>query len=266
MAGKPIIVGTDGSEDSMRAVEWAAREAALRGSPLRIVSVPQRLVSWHQPQGTRGAPAKGAHQSCACALASAAERVAQLEPARALDTQLLSGRPARTLAETTAGASMLVIGSRGAGGRCDSPGLGQSLCRNPRPVPRRGQPPGDDFCGPGDRRRCRRPGSVRCRARVCLRGGVPAQREADRCPRLVLLSSRPGTRTHSDCCGVGSGQLPPAVRRNRRTAARHARRMAGEVPSRGNQHGNHARASRSPAHWSVCLGGPCRTRPAYQRA
>ena len=116
MAGKPIIVGTDGSEDSMRAVEWAAREAALRGSPLRIVSVSQPLVSWHQPQGTRGAPAKGAHQSCACALASAAERAAQLEPALALDTQLLSGRPARTLAETTADASMLVIGSRGAGG------------------------------------------------------------------------------------------------------------------------------------------------------
>jgi nucleotide-binding universal stress UspA family protein len=116
MAGKPIIVGTDGSEESMRAVEWAAREAALRGSPLRIVSVPQPLVSWHQPQGTRGAPAVGAHQSCACALSSAAERVAQLEPALALDTQLLSGRPARTLAETTAGASMLVIGSRGAGG------------------------------------------------------------------------------------------------------------------------------------------------------
>jgi hypothetical protein len=53
MAGKPITVGTDGSEESLRAVEWAAREAALRSSPLWIVSVPglPPRMSWHQPQG-----------------------------------------------------------------------------------------------------------------------------------------------------------------------------------------------------------------------
>ena len=38
MAAKPIVAGTDGSEESLRAVGWAAREAALRGAPLRIVS------------------------------------------------------------------------------------------------------------------------------------------------------------------------------------------------------------------------------------
>ena len=37
MAAKPIVAGTDGSEESLRAVGWAAREAALRGAPLRIV-------------------------------------------------------------------------------------------------------------------------------------------------------------------------------------------------------------------------------------
>jgi nucleotide-binding universal stress UspA family protein len=36
MAAKPVVAGTDGSEESMRAVEWAAREAVLRGAPLRI--------------------------------------------------------------------------------------------------------------------------------------------------------------------------------------------------------------------------------------
>ena len=35
---EPIVVGTDGSEESLQAVDWAAREAALRGAPLRIVA------------------------------------------------------------------------------------------------------------------------------------------------------------------------------------------------------------------------------------
>ena len=33
MAAKPIVAGTDGSEESLRAVDWAAREAALRAAP-----------------------------------------------------------------------------------------------------------------------------------------------------------------------------------------------------------------------------------------
>lgn len=39
MATKPIIVGTDGSEQAMAAVEWAAEEAGRRKAPLRIVSI-----------------------------------------------------------------------------------------------------------------------------------------------------------------------------------------------------------------------------------
>jgi nucleotide-binding universal stress UspA family protein len=33
MATKPVIVGVDGSEESLRAVEWAALEARRHGSP-----------------------------------------------------------------------------------------------------------------------------------------------------------------------------------------------------------------------------------------
>ncbi|MFJ4007423.1 universal stress protein [Streptomyces sp. NPDC090023] len=36
-ANRPIVVGVDGSESGLRAVDWAADEAALRGAPLRIV-------------------------------------------------------------------------------------------------------------------------------------------------------------------------------------------------------------------------------------
>jgi len=44
MASKPIVAGTDGSEESLQAVDWAAREAALRGAPLRIVGTAELLL------------------------------------------------------------------------------------------------------------------------------------------------------------------------------------------------------------------------------
>ncbi len=33
----PVVVGVDGSEPSLRAVDWAVDEAALHGVPLRLV-------------------------------------------------------------------------------------------------------------------------------------------------------------------------------------------------------------------------------------
>jgi nucleotide-binding universal stress UspA family protein len=38
MTANAIVAATDGSEESLRAVEWAARESVLHGVPLRIVS------------------------------------------------------------------------------------------------------------------------------------------------------------------------------------------------------------------------------------
>ena len=47
MATKPVIVGVDGSEQSLLAVEWAALEARRHSSPLRIVSVPDVMPRIH---------------------------------------------------------------------------------------------------------------------------------------------------------------------------------------------------------------------------
>jgi nucleotide-binding universal stress UspA family protein len=52
MAAKPIVAGTDGSEESLRAVDWAAREAALRSAPLRIVTAGALLPRMASRVGT----------------------------------------------------------------------------------------------------------------------------------------------------------------------------------------------------------------------
>jgi nucleotide-binding universal stress UspA family protein len=54
MPAQPIVAATDGSEESLRAAEWAAREAALRGAPLRIVSAAAllpRMIGGHAMSG-----------------------------------------------------------------------------------------------------------------------------------------------------------------------------------------------------------------------
>ena len=53
MTAKPVVAAIDGSEASLRAVEWAAMEAALRSVPLRIVSVaslPKMVVLQLRPE------------------------------------------------------------------------------------------------------------------------------------------------------------------------------------------------------------------------
>ena len=117
MATKPIVAGTDGSEESLRAVDWAAREATLRGAPLRIVSAATLLP--------RMVPRAGSAEYDDVtdvlvkdrdrALAAAAERAAKTAPGLLIDTDQLTGAPAEAVTESGAGALMLVVGSRGRG-------------------------------------------------------------------------------------------------------------------------------------------------------
>lgn len=114
-----VVVGTDGSDQSFHAVEWAAREAVLRGAALRIVSVPMLLprMSWRRvPEGRPDTIADTIVQSHEHALSVAAGRASETEPGLAVDTVLLAGPSVSALIDAAAGASMLVVGSRGAGG------------------------------------------------------------------------------------------------------------------------------------------------------
>ncbi len=116
MAMKPVIVGTDGSQESLRAAEWAAREAALRGAPLRIVAIPVLPPRMAPNPATPDTVAGMIEHSMNRALAAAAQQAAALEPDLGIETQLLEGSPAEVLVAAGQDASMLVLGSRGAGG------------------------------------------------------------------------------------------------------------------------------------------------------
>lgn len=114
-----VIAATDGSEASLRAVQWAAREATLRGAALRIVSVaampPQ--MSWGDvilggPETVSAMIRKAAED----ALSSAAARAAAVEPGLSVHKALLTGPPGSALTGEAEGALMLVTGSRGVGG------------------------------------------------------------------------------------------------------------------------------------------------------
>ena len=117
MSAKPIVAATDGSEESLRAVDWAAREAMLRGAPLRIVSVPGLLPRMVGNEGHEQYQTVSDHirQDSDLALTAAAARAARAAPDLLIDTDRLDGAPAEAVTASGSGALMLVVGSRGVG-------------------------------------------------------------------------------------------------------------------------------------------------------
>lgn len=112
-----IIVGTDGSQHSLRAVDWAAGEAALRGTPLRVVhavapwlydrNVDPRLLAVREWLLAGGQEVVGAAVERARARASGVDAEGELVP----------GGASRALLDRAApgAASLLVLGGRGVG-------------------------------------------------------------------------------------------------------------------------------------------------------
>ena len=117
MTAKPIVAGTDGSEESLRAVDWAAREAALRGLPLRIVSAadaPPRMIPHRHGSGP-DTVADTLRKDRERALNVATERARTAAPELQVNVDDLPRAPAYALTEAGSDASMLVVGARGVG-------------------------------------------------------------------------------------------------------------------------------------------------------
>ena len=117
MTTKPIVVGTDGSAQAVRAVEWAAREAVLRSAPLRIVSAAEMLPRMNVPPKDQGIGTVATYLSGDRdrALATAALAAAAAAPGLLIDTDPLDGPPAQAVTGSGSGALLLVVGSHGSG-------------------------------------------------------------------------------------------------------------------------------------------------------
>lgn len=109
-----VIVGLDGSPESRAAAEWAAREAKLRGLPLKLVHVWEPV-----PEPMAQAPLLGAetqqHWSERIPRESA-EGLRLRHPGVEITAEQFSGRPADVLTSQAKDAALLVLGSRGMSG------------------------------------------------------------------------------------------------------------------------------------------------------
>lgn len=108
-----IVVGVDGSESSLAALAWAARQAHFTGSTLEIVMTWEWPSSygWAVPVPDDFDPEEDVRK----ALESATETVRAQYPDVRVDPRVVSGHPAPILVEASKGADLLVVGSRGHG-------------------------------------------------------------------------------------------------------------------------------------------------------
>jgi nucleotide-binding universal stress UspA family protein len=108
----PVIAGVDGSAESLAAAGWAAREAARRDRPLRLV----HAWNWH-PRQEDGEPVTAAQRHQAGrVLRQAKERIRAVAPnVRPYDEQV-EGPATAALLEAAEESELLVLGSRGLSG------------------------------------------------------------------------------------------------------------------------------------------------------
>jgi nucleotide-binding universal stress UspA family protein len=116
MAVRPVAVAVDGSEESLAAVEWAARTARLHDRPLLIAAAPTARRASYGAGVPEPMVTSARRGMAARALDAAIRRADATVPGLDVRTALLSGLPPFAVAAAGQDASMLVTGARGAGG------------------------------------------------------------------------------------------------------------------------------------------------------
>ena len=112
-----IVVGIDGSDGAGRALRFAAEEATLRGTDLRIVAVWNIPAAFYASEAMAPTVPDDLFEG---PMRETAERQAAecLAGYPDLETQLIigEGTPSQVLIEESQAAELLVVGSRGLGG------------------------------------------------------------------------------------------------------------------------------------------------------
>lgn len=108
----PVLAGVDGSERSLAAADWAAREAALRGVPLRLVHASPPLPGPAVP----GAAVERLHHMGARILQRVTADLGERCPEVEVLGEQADHEPVTALLAAARQAGLLVVGLRGTGG------------------------------------------------------------------------------------------------------------------------------------------------------
>lgn len=112
---RPIVVGVDGSPESIQALRWAVDEARLRRRALRLVNA----YSWPVPMVPMAPPPPVWSESSLREAAEAVvgQAVAEVDAGDVrVSTAVLAGPAPYVLMEEARGAELLAVGHRGRGG------------------------------------------------------------------------------------------------------------------------------------------------------
>ncbi|MFC8513182.1 universal stress protein [Streptomyces sp. NPDC057257] len=112
MSNLPVVAAVDGSDDSLRALDWALDAARRRGTALRVVHVRQ-YAHWAQPDVLVAGPPDPGEDSV---LEQVRAHVADVAERPAMEYLGLEGAPTALVPELGSTAELLVLGSRGRGG------------------------------------------------------------------------------------------------------------------------------------------------------
>ncbi len=114
-----ILVGIDGSGHSQRALEWAAKEAALRQVPLTVLTVQQAVAGfWGGTLTYEGEDETFTERAREAARTETDKVLARMGDSRppSVTVNAVKGFPAEELIKAGRDADMIVVGLRGAGG------------------------------------------------------------------------------------------------------------------------------------------------------
>ncbi|MER5960922.1 universal stress protein [Streptomyces sp. NPDC002057] len=114
MAGR-IVVGVDGSEPSLKALKWAAGQAALTGGSL------QTVISWEYPASWAtlmpgAAPEFDPERLAKQILDESIDQTLTPGEAAAVTRTVVGGNAPQALLDAARGAALLVVGDRGYSG------------------------------------------------------------------------------------------------------------------------------------------------------
>ncbi|MFE0514340.1 universal stress protein [Streptomyces sp. NPDC058964] len=111
---RTVTVGVDGSNESLAAAEWAAREAVMHEVALRVVHAGEQQPYSYIPFAAEPVPPPGADRT-AHLLAEAQTRLAHRHSGLLVRADRIAGQPVPALVAAAREAELLVLGSRGLG-------------------------------------------------------------------------------------------------------------------------------------------------------